>query len=75
MSKITRSEWSRELYVRSDSPTFGGMTALQLRDFARALDEAGVPDTATIRSHWAYDTQNLLYLSVRVAEKQEGTDG
>jgi hypothetical protein len=64
MAKITKSETSYSIYV-SSQPLNGTMTVWALRDFVRALDEAGIPDNAELVAQHNHDTRHFNGLSVR----------
>lgn len=65
MAKVTQSA-SRSIYIRSEPPHQGSMTAWALRDFVKALDEHGVPDTATLTAERDHTTSHFVAVSVRV---------
>jgi len=64
MAKITKSA-SRSIYIRSNHPMHGSMTVGALRDFLKAIDEHGVPDTATLSAHKDHNTLHFTAVSVR----------
>jgi hypothetical protein len=47
-AKVTKTRQSYTVAVSSTPPSTRGMTVWHLRDFLRAIDAAGVPDTAEI---------------------------
>ncbi len=63
MAETTVSAYSRSIYIAS-TPT-NRMSVWALRDFVRALDDAGVPDDEKVEDHHNYDTKHLSSLSVR----------
>ncbi|WP_346536968.1 hypothetical protein [Micromonospora sp. DPT] len=75
MAKVTTSA-SRTIYIRSEYPVQGSMTAWALRDFVRALDEHGIPDNATLTAERDHNTMHFVAVSVRVSEpvKPEPTE-
>ena len=65
MAKVSKSV-SRSIYIRSEYPHQGSMTAWALRDFVKALDENGVPDDATLSAERNHSTLHFIAISVRV---------
>lgn len=65
MAKVTKSA-SRSIYIASEPPYQGSMTAWALRDFVRALDEHQVPDNAKLDCHRDHGTLRFTGVSVRV---------
>lgn len=64
MAKVTRSA-GLSIYISSEPPTRGTMTVWALRDFLRAVDEAGIPDTATLSAERNHNTMAFTAVSVR----------
>lgn len=64
-AKITRSETSYSVHVASAVPWTGGMTVEELRDFLRAVDRAGIPDTAQLSPETNHQTRAFVGLWVR----------
>lgn len=79
MADINRPDPTYTISVSSYAPTAGDMTVWSLRDLARALDEQGIPDTATVTCEHNHSTQHLVRLRVRhtvtITPPQVGTDG
>lgn len=64
MSTIDKPPFSRRICVRSDSPSSGSITAGIVRDFVKAMDEAGIPDSAQVAAHREHTTLGTIALSV-----------
>ncbi|MCI0583397.1 MAG: hypothetical protein L0227_11030 [Chloroflexi bacterium] len=60
---IDERPYSRRVYVRTPGVISGGLTVWHIREFAKALDQAGIPDSAMIDSRKANDTLHLVELS------------
>jgi hypothetical protein len=79
MAKVTRSDTAYSIHIRSEYPVQGSMTVWALRDFVRALDEAGIPDNAPLTAEHNHDTRHLSALwlrhTVTVEPAREVPDG
>ena len=64
MAKVTKSA-SRSVYIASEHPVQGSMTAWALRDFVRALDAEGIPDNATLSAERDHNTMHFIGVNVR----------
>lgn len=62
MAKITRSA-GLSIYISSEPQR--AMTVWALRDFLRAVDEAGIPDNATLSAERNHNTMAFTAVSVR----------
>jgi hypothetical protein len=60
-----RGEWARGTTVSTHADR---LTAYHVREFVRALDAAGVPDSSLVEDRHANDTRALVGLFVRVTE-------
>lgn len=69
MAKTERGA-SRTTYVRS--ATVERMTAWDVRDFVKALDEAAVPDKTEVDAEHHHTTRQLTRLYVRFSEDIDG---
>lgn len=69
-SKIKRSA-NRTVYIHTPLVN-GGLKAWHLRDFVKALDEAGVPDDAKLTAHRDSGTMHFNGISVHHTEDIEG---
>ena len=66
MSTISKPPFSRRISVRSDSPYAGSITAGIVRDFVKAMDEACIPDEASVSVHRENSTLHTTALSVAI---------
>lgn len=72
MTTITnRGSWRRDTTVATSADR---LTAYHVRQFVKAMDEAGVPDEAGIEDRHANDTRHLTGLFVRVADERPGDE-
>ncbi len=69
MAKTERGA-SRTTYIRSAASC--RLTVAEVRDFVKALDEAGVPDKVDVDAEHHRDTRALAGLYVRFTEKIDG---
>ena len=75
MAEVNTSATTYTVNVSSQPPMSGSMTVWALRDFVKALDEAGVPgDVTLVASH--NDTRHFtglrVHYTVEVAPSIEG---
>jgi hypothetical protein len=64
MAKVRKSDTAYSVTVSSQR-TNGTMTVWALRDFVRALDEAGIPDDAQLVDEHNSDTRAFSGIRVR----------
>jgi hypothetical protein len=70
MTTITnRGEFVRGTTIRTSADR---MTAYDVREFVKAMDEAGIPNETYVTDHHALDTRHFQGLSVRIEETLEG---